>query len=77
MREYGLSIVELKYMKRRQKGRCAICGKRPTSTLNVDHCHKRNKVRALLCANCNRLLGLAYDNPKILRSAARYLEHYR
>jgi hypothetical protein len=28
----------------------------------------------LLCSSCNRMLGIAKDDPEILRSAADYLE---
>jgi hypothetical protein len=65
-----------------QKAQCAICsvtmvpkGRGPAS-VNADHCHAGNKTRALLCANCNQMLGRALDNPETLRRAASYLEHH-
>jgi hypothetical protein len=39
-----------------QEGKCAICQRHQnelTRTLCVDHDHKTNKVRALLCITCN------------------------
>lgn len=42
----------------------------------LDHNAKTGKVRAFLCARCNRLLGLARENPDILKHAASYLEVY-
>ena len=42
--------------------------------LNVDHCHITNKVRGLLCHDCNRALGLLKDNTSILSSAINYLQ---
>lgn len=41
--------------------------------LTIDHCHTTNKVRGLLCENCNRGLGYLQDNTEILESALRYL----
>jgi hypothetical protein len=45
-----------------QGGSCAICGttipqggKHPV--FDMDHCHKTDYVRGLLCATCNRKLG--------------------
>lgn len=39
--------------------KCAICGK-PRSAfknnLSVDHCHKSNKIRGLLCFRCNKFV---------------------
>ena len=39
----------------------------------IDHCHDTGTIRGVLCGPCNRMLGLARDNPLILRSAANYL----
>jgi len=61
-----------------QQGRgCAICGKKDDRKLSIDHCHKCNKIRGLLCNRCNRALGQLRDDPQLLRNAASYLEkHY-
>jgi recombination endonuclease VII len=37
---------------------CWICGGgRKSRRLDIDHCHRTNKIRGLLCAGCNRKLG--------------------
>lgn len=75
-----LTNREYKRMLKAQKGRCAVCRKKETETRSgiikrfaADHKHGTKVVRGLLCGRCNRLLGMAEDNPKILRRALRYL----
>jgi hypothetical protein len=61
---------------------CAIC-KRPeristrngaTQALSVDHCHASNKVRGLLCHQCNVGLAKFEDSIETLESASLYLK---
>lgn len=47
-----------------QNESCAICGKHSSEfsrKLCVDHDHTTEKVRALLCVDCNRNVGV-YEN---------------
>lgn len=59
---------------------CKICHCTIDRTnINIDHNHETGEVRALLCYNCNTLLGKANDSPKLLKAAFEYLEthsHY-
>jgi len=59
----------------KQGGGCAICGKSPdqVTSFHVDHCHDTGRVRGLLCAKCNLLLGHADDSTQRLRRAIAYL----
>lgn len=63
-----------------QDFKCAICGtNQPTKnntkkTWFVDHCHRTNKVRGLLCSGCNSGLGFLKDDKNVLISALKYLE---
>lgn len=59
-----------------QKGLCAICNQPDKVRLGVDHCHKTKKVRALLCRNCNLMIGLAKDQSSVLVAAAYYLNRH-
>tara|TARA_B100002049_G_C16085532_1_gene379307 strand:- start:4765 stop:5568 length:804 start_codon:yes stop_codon:yes gene_type:complete len=83
LRVYGISESQFNKMKEEQKGRCFICNsvgmiisKFGKERLAVDHCHKTGNVRRLLCHNCNRALGLAKDDPRLLRLAASYLREF-
>ena len=68
-----------------QHGKCPICKDeldldpechRSKRAPVVDHDHDTGRVRAILCADCNRALGLFKDNPDICWAAARYvIEH--
>jgi hypothetical protein len=65
-----------------QDGKCAICGLAETvgklpqglvTPLTVDHDHKTDKVRGLLCNKCNVGLGCFCDSVDILFRAVGYL----
>lgn len=73
---YGLTLEQYRGMLKSQTGRCAICKKKfvERKDTHVDHCHRTGKVRGLLCSNCNRALGYAKDDPRLLRAMARFLE---
>ena len=56
----------------KQKGKCGICD-RNNRPLCVDHCHRHNHLRGLLCGPCNSGLGFFEDSPELLLRAALYL----
>lgn len=74
---YGLTIEDYDNMYNEQQGCCLIC-KIHQSEINkkfhVDHCHSTDKIRGLLCPDCNHLLGFAKDNTEILKNAIDYLQ---
>jgi len=65
-----ISDENLKYIKEETK-ECVICGSK--EKLVVDHDHKTNKIRGMLCNHCNRGLGHFRDDPMLLEFAAQYL----
>lgn len=80
---YGIGLAEFNDLLANQNGKCDICPKEISgSTAYLDHDHsccsgKRacgKCIRALLCQNCNTIIGFANDNPEILRAAAEWLE---
>ncbi len=55
-----------------QNGKCAICHN--SAELCLDHDHNTGLARGALCDQCNKALGLIYDNPGYALNAARYLD---
>ncbi|MDE1868165.1 MAG: endonuclease VII domain-containing protein [Thaumarchaeota archaeon] len=77
--KYNISLEDYNKLFIDQNGCCAICKvhqKDLTMRLAVDHCHTSNKVRSLLCTNCNTLLGQAKESIEILTSAISYLQEH-
>ena len=57
-----------------QGGKCWICqGDNGLKALCIDHDHKTNNVRGLLCNLCNRAIGLLQDDPELIDKAAAYI----
>lgn len=77
-RKYGITVEDRDRMLDLQGGKCAICSGGPNGKggLHVDHCHKSNRIRGLLCHSCNTLLGLAGDDPARLEAAAEYVRKH-
>ena len=84
IKRYGITYDEYLVKLTEQEYKCEICKsliKEFDSTRNpeaaqVDHCHKTNNVRGLLCSFCNWGLGCAKDDKQILENMIKYLEKY-
>ena len=72
-RKYWITLDDYNRMFSEQKGRCAICGIQEEK-LHVDHSHKTNKVRSLLCFHCNAGLGHFEENIELLNNAIEYIK---
>ncbi len=81
--KYGVTPEQYDAMFLIQAGLCAICNNPETNidhntktirALAVDHCHNTDKIRKLLCSNCNMGIGLFKHNSSLLRIAASYCE---
>lgn len=63
---YNLTAVDFQDILEKQEGVCAICKQPETITnrsLSIDHDHRSNLVRGLLCSACNQALG-RYESSK-------------
>lgn len=74
LKEYNDLIIK-------QKNKCGICGnvfnfeKRNSMQYPcIDHSHKNNKIRGILCRKCNSGLGGFKDNIKIINQAIKWLK---
>ena len=79
---YGIDLKQYGVMLERQKGVCSLCGKPPKAIKNhmtalvVDHDHETGKVRSLLCANCNRAVGLIEKDMKLAMKMMSYIDSH-
>lgn len=78
IKKFGISLDEYNSILDRQFGVCAIChGVEKTGrSLAVDHDHKTNRVRGLLCSKCNTAIGQIGDSPLIALNIASYLTNH-
>lgn len=75
-RVFGITLDQYNQMLHDQDYKCAVCGKTEQENkkrLAVDHCHKTNKVRKLLCHHCNCALGMVDDDIDKLAGLISYL----
>lgn len=85
-RNYGITLEEYLEKFQNQNGVCKIC-KQPETTINghtkvvrrlaVDHCHKTNKVRDLLCTRCNTTIGSVDDDIELLEEMINYIKEHK
>lgn len=77
--KYGITLTQYEAMLERQGGKCALCGEHGSSRvrrLAVDHCHKTDKVRGLLCVKCNTALARV-EIPGWAKKAVAYIKEHR
>ena len=75
-KRYGITPEQYYEFLNKQNNSCAICGKHQSElkkALAVDHNHKTNKIRGLLCDRCNRGLGYFGEDKNIINNANNYL----
>lgn len=70
-KRYGITRDERDAMAEAQGGLCAGCSKRPGKRLVVDHCHRCNALRKLLCDRCNIAMHVL-DDPDLLERLLAY-----
>jgi hypothetical protein len=67
-------LTEDQYNDLMKNENCQICNVELTKKC-IDHCHSTNKVRGVLCNNCNTALGLVGDNINTLQTMIEYLNY--
>jgi len=76
--KFGLTKYQYQKILESQGGVCAMCGctsKEEGRALVVDHDHKTDKIRGILCNKCNLAVGLLRDSSKLMRDGADYLDN--
>jgi hypothetical protein len=78
---HGLTLEQYDAMLAAQGGVCAICGEPPTHGINkklhVDHNHKTEVRRGLLCMKCNHAIERLETHPDWHEKALAYLQRPR
>lgn len=74
----GLTLDGFNLIVIAQDNKCDICKKKPNEkrSLDLDHNHRTNENRGLLCNNCNRGLGHFKDDVSNLENAIKYLKKW-
>lgn len=73
---YGITSKQYDELLEKQKNRCFICERHESefnNRLHVDHNHKTDEIRGLLCYMCNRRVVNNITNPELFERAAAYL----
>ena len=77
-RKYGLTPKSFDDMLHAQSGKCGLCESHMKQPC-IDHDHKTERVRGLLCHRCNLLLGQVeiIDPKRWLENASLWIERGR
>lgn len=73
---YGLTPEDYEKMLKSQKGTCAICKGPPGGRWKhfaVDHDHKTEATRGLLCVHCNLAIGQLEEDTSRMHACVDYL----
>lgn len=78
---FGIKYEEFLSTLKSQGGKCAVCfvllkSGRGSDSAYLDHDHSTDRVRGILCMECNTGLGKFADDPARLESAAAYLRRH-
>lgn len=85
LKNYGITPDLYNKMFLEQKGLCAICNQKEKRKskwkgeiflLSVDHDHKTGKVRELLCASCNLIIGNINESIETCQGMIRYFKKH-
>lgn len=74
--QHGITTEDYNRMYVAQEGKCGIC-KKHFERMHVDHCHETNRIRELLCGNCNLGIGNLQDDAEIIQNALEYIKKWK
>lgn len=75
---FGMIAKDFNSLVNKQKGICPICENLlEYGNQVIDHDHKTQVIRGVLCRRCNTLLGLCRDDPQVLLRGVKYLEKHK
>jgi len=77
LKVHGISVETWNSLLKDQGNKCASCGRDGADSMHghlyIDHCHATDRVRGLLCNQCNIALGHSHDDCSLIESAIEYL----
>lgn len=76
LKRHNITEDQYKSILYKQNNKCLICCNEFTDdkmNKHIDHNHKTDNIRGILCENCNRGLGMFKDNIEYLQNAIKYL----
>lgn len=79
IQKFGITHEDYMSILASQNNVCFICGRNELENkkrLAVDHDHKTNKIRSILCASCNLCIGFIEKNNIDTDSISRYCAKY-
>jgi hypothetical protein len=83
--KYKITLADVRVKLKEQDNKCMICTKEinldvdskdPTRAY-IDHDHTTNKVRDLLCARCNSLVGYIETSSDLIEKVLKYVEFHK
>jgi hypothetical protein len=77
--KHGWTLEKYEEQLKLQNNKCAICGidiENYNRRFSIDHNHKTNKIRELLCNRCNVALGLIKENIETLYHMIDYIKKH-
>jgi DNA-directed RNA polymerase subunit RPC12/RpoP len=79
LKKYNITIDEYNNLLKKQNYSCAICGRKTSGRKDndnfaIDHDHNTQKVRGLLCMQCNTAIGKLKENIEYFNKAILYLQ---
>ena len=83
IKRYNVDNILYESILKKQNSSCAICGVKSNKEhwandkaqrFDIDHCHKTNIIRGLLCRRCNIFIGYIDKDVSVLKKVKEYLD---